>query len=268
MRVWEAGALGPRLLLLALAALCCTACPSRFPAPADEITDPEVILASLRAREGQVDALTAALSSEIWKGDERVRLRQLIAVKSPDQLRIDTLSPFDQPLSTLVSDGRVLSVYSLEERSFLQGAATAANLSRLLPLRLEPSELVSMLRGGAPLIRHDEALVSWDDTVGAYLLTLVGGPQRQTLHIEPAGLRPIRARLQRSGRTVYDARFGDYVDTPDLRTGPAVPRRMRFEVPSETLSVELQVREVELGADIPDDAFRLEPPRGIPVEPL
>lgn len=248
---------------VALSAL--TGCPERFRRPDDFNSEPAPLLAAIAARDAGIQSLTGQLALEVWRGSDRVRLRQLVAVRSPDHLRIDSLSPFDQPLTTLTSNGTVLSIYDLRDHRFHQGAASPRNLARLIPVPLEPEALAALLRGGVPLLAEPESsAVSWDAENGWYQLDLVRGDRTERVHFEPKHLRVTSLRFTRAGKTVLKARLGDYSGD-----GPtAVPRRLRLEAPGEDVQVEVEVKDHQLNPELPDEAFTLTPPRGIEVESL
>lgn len=253
MRVW-----------MVAAALVMLGCPGRYARPDDFRADPAPLFEALATRSEVVQSLTAQLSLEVWRGDERVRLRQLVALRRPDHLRIDSLSPFDQPLSTLVSDGDRLEIYSLEERRFYVGRASPENLARLLPVQLAPDELVALLRGDVPVTRHETAAVSWDADQGWYQLDLSGPEGRQRVHFEPKTRRVMAVQAWRGDTVRYIARFAEYGGD-----GPgAMPTRMRFEAPTRSIRVDVDVTGHRLNPNLPDAAFDLEPPRGVPVESL
>lgn len=241
-----------------------TGCPATVPRPADGPTTPEPVLARLRERGEAISSLSGLLSIEAWRGDERVRARQLIMVQRPDRLRVDTLTPFDQPVSMMASDGVIVSIYSLEGRRYHQGKATPENLSRLLQLPLTGHELTALLSGGIPLLSYTEAHLDWDDGRGAYLLRLSAGTRRQDIWVESGLFRVLELLTYEGGTLVFSARFGDYSDR-----GPrAVPRRLRFEVPGRKLRVDAVLVDHALDVSPPEGAFQIPVPRGIEVEPL
>lgn len=253
------------LALLALALTTLTGCPGpQYARPDDFSDDPAPLLAAVERRARAIQRLSGELAIEAWRDDERVRLRQLIAVDGRGRVRIDALSPFGQPLSTLVSDGSRLMIYSLEDKTFRIGAATPENMARLLPIRLEPEALSALLRGAVPILPHDRATVSWNGDTGAYRLELVRGARTQQIELEPAALRVVGLRMFDGDRLRYRARFGDYSGDGDA----VVPRRMRFEVPAEDVRIDLSVVDFTIDPDLPDEAFVLEAPRGVRVEAL
>lgn len=217
----------------------------------------------MTARDAAIKSLTGQLKLEAWQDGERIKLRQLFAVQAPDKLRIDLLSPFEQPLVTLTSDGRTLSIYDLEKKRFSRGQASNANLARLLPVRLAPDSLAALLRGTLPIIAHDSATVSWDGAHGWYQLDLVGKGRRQRVHFEPTQFRVTEAREWLGDRLVYRAQLAQWRGDGDT----ALPGRMRLTAPGD-VRVDAAVVDAQVNVDLPAEAFQLEPPAGIPIEPL
>lgn len=250
---------------LVFAALLLAGCPGpQHARPDDFSADPAPLLAAVERRASAIKSLTGELSIEAWRGDERIRLKQLVAVDSTGRVRIDALSPFGQPLSTLVSDGSRLMIYDLEKKTFRIGAATPENMARLLPIELEPDALSALLRGSVPLIAHDRATVSWNADEGSYRLELEAGSRRQRIEFEPAALRVVRLWMWDAGGLRYRARFGDYTGEGDA----VIPQRMRFEAPDDDVRIDLRVVDHALDPELPAAAFELEAPRGVRVEAL
>lgn len=249
---------------LICAALSLTACPQGVQRPENGPTEPAAVVARLAERGRALTSLSGLLALEVWRKDERVRLRQLLLVARPDRVRVDTLSPFDAPLAMMATDGKTLTIYSLENKRYEQGPATPAHLARLLRLPLTGEELTSVLSGGVPLPENARSSLDWDAEAGAYVLDLVAGARRQRIHLEPEALRMVALRTYEGETLVFLGRFGDYDGT-----GPtAVPRRMHFEVPAEGLRVDARFEDHSVNVVPPEDAFTIPPPRGIPVEPL
>lgn len=240
---------------LLLAVLALTGCPDRHPQPADYSDDPARLIAAVQRQSEAVRSLSGQLAIEVWHDGDRVRLKQFIAADRQGRLRIDALSPFGQPLSTLVSDGSRLMIYSLEDKKFYVGAATPENLARLMPVELEPETLAALLRGSVPIMAHDRATVSWNGSAGAYRLDLEAGEQGQQIEFAPDTLRVTRLRRRVGGKLRYDARFAEWTGKGDA----AIPRRIRSESPADDLRVDLEVVDHQIDPDLPDEAFHLEP---------
>ncbi len=241
-------------ILLVLAAHC-WGCGGSVPKPENFTEDAEVILQPIADR--AVESLSAELHLDAWQGGERVKFQQLIAVQKPDHLRIDSLSPFGQPLSTLVSDGETISIYSQKDRKFYSGAATPQNLARLLPIQMHPSELSALLRAEIPIIDYQTAQVSWDSDAGRTVVVLQNQSEQQILRIEPKRQLVTQSEVKTQNALRYRAQLGDY--SSDAKP---FPRRMRLE--SGDFKVEIEVKDHRIDIELADETFELYPPKGVP----
>lgn len=99
-----------------------------------------------------LNALRAEAVME-FKGAQNLSGKAHILVKSPSSFRIEILGPFGAPVTTISSDGAMLSVFSdgtlktyrWDEENPLKG------LSPILPYSFAPEELAALLLGGGPL---------------------------------------------------------------------------------------------------------------------
>lgn len=255
----------PLTLVLLLIAL--VACGGRVTPPTDFSSDPARYHAAFDERRSQVKALSGELALEIWEGDQRVRARQLFATIPPHRLRVDTLSPFEQPVSTLIINEQQLALHELDQRRFRVGEPTADHLGKLSRIHLDPTALATVLSGQPPLIQSAGGVVSWDDQRGLYLLTLTsaGSPiaDREELWLSPRDLTVVEVRLYRAGELDLRLQLTDYTTHE-----PKLPRRMRFELPQRKVRVEVKLKDFALNPDLPEEAFVIISPFGISPEPL
>jgi outer membrane lipoprotein-sorting protein len=251
-----------RLILWALSLLFCSC--SGIPRPADYSDSADRLMKSIQTRGDAFQSLSAELDVEIWQKDERIRLKQLMAVSQNGRLRIEVLSPFGNPMTTLASDGSRLMIFDAQKGRFFLGAATAEALGQLLPVSMSPQELSSLLRGSIPIIVHESSRVSWLESRGRYELELTAKGRSQKVELEPQYLRVTKLTTWINGQLLYRVFLGNYSGTGN----GIVPLKVRFEVPARELSVELDVVEFSVNPALPDTAFTLTPPRGILVEPL
>ena len=183
-----------------------TACPHRVSRPPDGPTEPGPILSRFAERSHALKSLSGMLSLEVWRGDERVRLRQLLLVQPPNRIRVDTLSPFDQPLAMMASDGQIVTIYSIEKQRFEQGPATQDHLARLLRLPLTGEELAAIMAGGVPIPTGAVTTLDWDDETGVWVLGVAvrESGRRQRIAVEPAAFRVVELRTWQNEQLVFD----------------------------------------------------------------
>jgi len=208
--------------------------------------------------------MSCEVKLDIWQADQRIKITQFIATDDQGRLRLEVISPFGQPIKTLVSDGSRLMIYAADEKRFFLGAASPENLARLLPVNIGPDELSSLLRGSIPLITFQSSTVDWNDETGRYRLTLKSQTRRQVVEFEPEYFRATRLRTWVAGTLAYEVTFGKYSGTD----ATAIPQRILFAVPAKKLRADLSVLHLTVNPSLPNEAFQLNAPRGIKVEPI
>lgn len=186
-----------------------TACPHRVRfGPEGEITEPQQLLRLLDERADKVQGIKAEAKARIQTPAQSGSVGEFIAAQRPDKLHLETLDFFGKPVAVLAADGERFALYNAEEAAYYTGPATAANVSRLLPLVLDPREAAAILLGEIPRIPAEQARLEIDPDARAYLLTLQSGPVTQRIWVGTEDYRPLRSELR--GRRAYDLRFGDY----------------------------------------------------------
>ena len=155
----------PQLCVLAILLAGCPRPELRF-GPAGEVTDPAVLLKTLRVRSGELYSLvgggTLSLKTPHGGGNAAVN----IAIQRPASLRAEVLGFFGSPVVTLATDGQKLEIFRTDSGEFSEGAATAQSLSRVVQVEMEPQDLVSLLFGDPPLLPQAERPARSMRTVG------------------------------------------------------------------------------------------------------
>jgi len=256
-----------RLLTLCLALPLLASCGGRYARPRDFSDDPARIHKALEERRTQVSALSGELSLEIWESDKRVRARQLFATLPPHRLRVDTLSPFEQPISTLIIHETRLALHELNQRRFRVGEPNAEHLGKLSRIHLDPAALATALSGQPPLIQAQGGEIQWDTERGLYLLTLTSErspiADKEELWIRASDYTVVELRLYRDQQLEVKLQLTDYTSSE-----PKLPQRMRFTLPKQDVRVEVKLKDFALNPDLPDEAFVITSPPGLSPEPI
>ena len=93
-------------------------CPSSHKKPSNFDESPSEVLSHLRSCENKMFTASGVINTTTWSNGKRIKLEQLFIRSTDGNLRIDTLSPVGQPLSTLVFDGGRLLVYDQQAGVF------------------------------------------------------------------------------------------------------------------------------------------------------
>lgn len=251
-----------RTLALIAAVACLGARCGEVPPPVEGPTGIEDALSRLATRAGTTANLRGFASVTGWDAKQTFKGKLLVVAERPGRVHIEVLSPFDQPISYLATDGKRLDLYLLDEGRYFTGAATAENIAKLLPMRIDPTVFVEALLGGPPLPRPADSKprLRWDGDAGVYELRYQDpGP---VAWLRPKDLAPVQAGWLGPGeKTGWALELWEYEG--------GAPRRLAFEhrVSGSGFRLHWDQLETNVG-DLPAETWRIEPPRGVDVETL
>lgn len=249
---------------LALAtALAVAGCHPRTPPP-DLSLDPAALLAQVVAAQGQVRSVRGEVRVKIDGPGASGVVPAFAAAERPDRLYVEIVDFFGNSVAVLAAAGGALSYYDARERVLYRGAATAENLSRLLPLPLSPAELVTILCGSAPLLV--DVPVHAAPGAGFVTLELAGGDRTQSLRVG-AGATVLRSALRVGGAAApgtYDLELEGF----DASSGWRFPGKVTLAAEAPRVRLELVWREVEPNAAVEGALFSPPTPRGARVVDL
>jgi outer membrane lipoprotein-sorting protein len=240
-----------------------SACGGQIPAPDQFKPEAARYHTALQRRSEIIKSLSGELAVELWDSGKRVAIRQLFASRPPYQLRMDTLSPFEQPLATLIYHDNLLAIHDIEQSRFAVGAASAQNFERLTRVRIKPAEMSALLSGQVPRILKTGGVVRWDSDRGKALLTLEARDERQLIFFDESNLTPRVVEIYRENELLLRLSLAKYTDQE-----PYLPQRLRFELPSEKIRVEIELKDFTLNPDLPDIAFEIKAPPGLSMSDL
>lgn len=256
-----------RRLLLGLFFIVSAACCGRtIPPPENEIKDPLLLKGAIDARVEGFDAVRfKEVIFEYYGDQERLKVRQLILVKQPDKLRVQTRLPgSDEIVNLLVSDGETFAMHRRDTNDYLTGAPTRENLNKLLPLDLSSHDVVRVMLGGAPWDRmaqeQNPLQLAWDGKKGQYRVwvkTRAGGRFEVFVRATDFAVTEM-SEADNSGDVIYT------YETDDWRAYGvrSLPEFRRFQWPGEDLDFSVDVGETQVGITLPDQLFQFPPPPG------
>jgi len=216
--------------------------------PSGPAPTPERLFAKLDA------AKRLATEADIeWFGADRARFRGVLVAERPDRFRIEVLSPFEEPVEVVVSDGDTL--WRLTRDRFRVGPATPEHVADVLPVPLSPEDLVAMVLGGAPGPDWRIEDVSPSRDPSAWRARMRNGPHIVDVWVAESLDRILRIRFLDAD---VDARFADFLDSH--------PTGMR--VNSEQGRLRIRLRQPVFGGPTTPGLFRIVPPPGVVPEPL
>lgn len=253
-------------VILAGAVLGCRSGPGPRGPEVGPLPEPEALLQQLRQRGEARRNLRAMGRVTVFEPDGRVRLRAVLVAERPRSFRFETLTPFEQPVDVMASNGERL--WLLREGVLYEGPATSDNVARLLPLPMRPEEVVETFLGGVPVSSRFWPTRVLETSEGRWRLHLEG-PEGETgmLLVDPGSLRVLEAELRAAdGSLTTEVRFERFRRPED--EGPAVPTDIEVDVPPRALEVRIRLQDPETNVSLPDGLFEMRPPAGQAPQPF
>jgi len=283
-------------IALALPLLC--GCPSVAPPPS-QLPDATAAIDRMRATTANCLGVQASAKIDHFGKQGRVRGElELIAVV-PAKMRMDVISPFGVALATLTSDAKDFALADLRDKRFYVGPASACNIARLTTVPIPGSVLVNLLRGEAPVLRHEgrTPAITWSPR-GYYVVSIAGTRDAtEEVHLTPRPedwgkawnaqrMRVLDVEVKQQGIVLYHAELKghaaapmsrervdpDGIDPPIPPSGPfcdaEIPRSIHVEVPGLDEDVLFRYDQVTWNPPLPEGVFTQEPRPGLQTFPV
>lgn len=227
----------------------------------------------------------------------RIRSELMLFAARPAQLRMDIVSPFGVAIATLTTDAGKFSLADLRDKRFYVGPADACNIARLTSVPVPPHVLVEVLRGEAPVLKHDAQLATmvWDphgywaltipSTRGASeVIHLAPRPEDWSLPWDRQRMRVLDVRVDQQGYELYHVSLDDHASTPTSGpredpdnlapplppSGPVcdaeIPRQIRLQVDYPKADVRLLYDNPLWNPPLPEGSFMQQAPPGMRTE--
>jgi outer membrane lipoprotein-sorting protein len=227
---------------------------------------PAEALAELRKKGGDRKNLRALARVTYFGPKGRVRVKAALLAERPSSFRVETISPFEQPIDVMASDGSKL--WLLSEQRLREGPATPENISRLLPLAMNPEEVVDTLLGGVPTSsRFAPTALEWAEDGEHWVLTLDDGAEISRLVIDP--VRKVVEKMTLGAEGEKPRLLVEFDDFEALgNSASEIPQKIHIELPDRGLDVKIKLDETEVDVALAADLFRIHAPPGVETEPL
>jgi len=257
----RAGLMTAILALLFLRGASCTRIERPYKAP----TAGEVF-AAVVIRGQQVRSLRAETRMAHQSSQGKVKATVRLMAERGGKLRFDAVSPFDTPLSTLVSDGKQFALVDARQNRHFHGPAKPCNIARLARVVLAPDDVLTILGGSTPLIAHQKKDLAWDGRAGAEVLTLQGEKLVQTIRLDGHhrnwDLVSSEIRSRQGGQVVLSIEASSFRKKAGLRA----PARIHMKQPQHQTEVWVTFKKQELNLKLPQEAFTPPAANGLPSQ--
>jgi hypothetical protein len=240
-------------------------CHPRRPPP-DLSLDPAALLAEVKAAQARVVSVQGRARVGVDAPGGGGGAEQYLVAERPGRVRVEAYDFFGNVVAVLAVEAGRLTLYDARERTFLRGAATPANLARLVPVPLTPEDLVTLLCGSVPLL--DGSPVAAEAGDGRVVLTLRRGDLVQRLEVGP-GAAILASRVRRvTAAGEVPAGLDAELTVHRTRAGQRLPTDLAARAPQAGVELSLHWRELEVNRPVDPSLFRPAPPAGARVVDL
>jgi hypothetical protein len=267
--------------------------------PPSQVPDARAALQRLHATQDCVGGVHAKKAKiDHFGAQGRVRGELLAFAIYPERIRMDIIGPMNVGIvATLASDAGKFALADLREKRFLFGPSSACNIARLTTVPMPGHVLVSLLRGEAPVLKHDPAAATVKWSRGGYYVVKIPSTRsaEEEIHIAPhpsdfdkpwseQRMRLLDVEVKQQGVVLYHAELDEHkptttapaqvdpdgIDPPIPPSGPTctaeLPRRLHVEVPNKDEDVLFRYEDVELNPPLPEGLFTVQVPPGMRPE--
>ncbi len=292
-------------IAVACAALTGTLGCSKSPPPS-QLPNAQAAIDRMRATTSCGNAIQANdVKIDQFSKQGRIRGTVSLFAERPDHLRIGVFAPVVNTLiAELATDGTRFQLKDDRESRFYTGPATACNIARLTGVPIPGRVLVNLLRGLAPVVKHDAPglaapTIEWSGS--GYYVVRVAGTQETTqeLHLTPRPddwnkpwaeqrMRVLDVSVTQKGVLIYHAELEGHEVAPMAKVEPPtpedialgqdatplsgptcdaeIPMRIHVEVPSLEEDVLFRYDKVLWNPPLPMGKFILPTPQGMPAQ--
>jgi hypothetical protein len=280
-----------------LASLVCASACARIAPPPSAPPTADDALGRMHRTFASCNAVQASAKIDRFDERERVRGDVMLFAARPQSIRIDAVSPFGAAVATLASDGQRFVLADLRAKTYYVGPASPCNLARLTSVAVPAHVLVDLLRGEAPVLKHEASAGSivWS-TQGYWAIDIASSREaKEEIRLAPRPedwarpwqeqrMRVLDVRILQQGYLLYHAELaghspaptsGPRVDPDNLEpplppSGPPcdaeVPRKIHVEVPVPASDLRFQYQQLSWNPPLPSGTFELPIAPGMLIE--
>lgn len=211
---------------LLLFLLCLSAC-ARLPTAPPVVEQPKLqaapeLLTQLEARAAEIQGFKGKGSVSVVSPQKNYTGNALVAEYKPSVLRVDVLNFWGQPVVAFLMNDQEMKLLVYPESKLYRGPATAANLSRFIPLPVSLKDFLALLTGRVAFGEYEKPVLLESRDPNLYLLELTsrGGAEKLKLTVESQSLNITSALWQNlQGQDLLQAEFGNFISQGTI-TGP------------------------------------------------
>ena len=224
--------------------------------PSETLPKAVDIIKGLESGRERVNSLKGLANVQVVVGGNNANVKEVMVVKRPGKLRLETIGLFGSPLLIVVTDGSILTMHMPAENRFSRKELSSEAVPFPFNL-LVAEEIADIFLGSTPIVRHSSSNIEYSDD-GNYLFTLGSsdGLKKQVISLEAGTLRLLRSEIKDGERGIaVSISYSDYQDV----SGAPFPKEIKVESSPNQDNLLIRYEDIELNKDINEDLFVIAP---------
>jgi len=242
------------LLLLLLTVMIFSSCTTKKIVKVDEkdrIKKIEIFFESINKRREKIKNIFIEAKADTFTDGKRVKGKLMLSVVRPDKLRIDTLSPFEQPISTMLVGENKLNFYDFGEKKMYTGQASTQNLSLFLPIRINLRQFIDMFSGISPMIAYKKHEFRYIEDSAEYELILLNDNIKQRILYVASDLQIKKVEFYKDNKRTLLIKFSKIKSNKGIKYA----KKIYFEDFNAKSKLKMIITDIEFNGDIDNSIY-------------
>ena len=243
------------LLLSALGGSACQTAPEAVPPHFSQKTiSAQVLYDRLNQRQNHIRDLKSLVKTQVSTPHREQSFRQVLLLETRGRLRLDTLNPFNQPVSIFILNGKNTWLFDLQKNRLYTGLEVWNMMYDTLGTVFDFGEYLRVFSGAIPRLEHLRWKSARLDAAKTHYVLEGEDPERQEtvrLRLDASRLLPASLQKWSRGRPLYSAAWSDYAPVD----GHPFPHSVAVARPAQKDRVTLHYSDPVINRGLAPDVF-------------
>lgn len=226
--------------------------------PSESVPEAYEIVKGLKDANEKVESIKGLADVKATIRGKDTNVKEIIVVKRPGKIRLETVGIFGSPLLIMATDGSTFSMHMPIENRFSSGKLSSA--AAPFPFNiLGAGDIADIFLGNTPLIQYGYSHLEYSDKERSYVLTLESSDRlkKQVIHMEAGSLHLLKSMIMDMERNIgVSASYNGYQDV----LGIPFPKEIKVDFLPDGDSIRIKYEDIEMNSEIGNDLFVLAPP--------
>ena len=218
----------------------------------DRIKKVEQFFDSIHKRREKIKSIMIEAKADTFVKGKRVKGKLMMSVSRPNNIRVDTLSPFEQPVSTMLVSDNVLNFYNFDENKLYTGQSNTKNLSLFLPIRINLKQFIDLFSGISPMIAYKKHSFKYLEKTAEYELILSNDTNKQKIIYTASNLQIRSVEFYNKGKKLFLIRFTNVKTSAGIKYA----KKIYFEDFKEKSKLKMIITDIEFNEDIDKSIYQ------------